>query len=71
MLPEVKKKPKRIPYPNTKILKKSAKLNFEHLTMTSLYNPIFKCFVVSKHGIFITYPTNYEAILLQRLLSGD
>ena len=37
--------------------------------MTSLYNPISKCFVVSKHGI--TYPTNYNAIILQRLLSGD
>ena len=39
--------------------------------MTSLYNPISKCFVVSKHGIFITYPTNCGAIILQRLLSGD
>ena len=39
--------------------------------MTSLYNLISKCFVVSKHGIFITYPTNYDAIILQRLLSGD
>ena len=34
--------------------------------MTSLYNPISKCFVVSKHGIFITYPTNYDVIILQR-----
>ena len=34
--------------------------------MTSLYNPISKCFVVSKHGIFITYPTNYVVIILQR-----
>ena len=35
--------------------------------MTSLYNPISKCFVVSKYGIFITYPTNYDVIILQRL----
>ena len=35
--------------------------------MTSLYNPISKCFVVSKHGIFITYPTNYDVIILQQL----
>ena len=34
--------------------------------MTSLFNPISKCFVVSKHGIFITYPTNYDVIILQR-----
>ena len=34
--------------------------------MTSLYNPISKCFVVSKHGIFITYPTNDDVIILQR-----
>ena len=53
-------------YSNTKILKESAKLNFKHLTMTSLYNPISKCFVVSKHGIFITYQTNYDVIILQR-----
>ena len=53
-------------YSNTKILKESAKLNFKHLTMTSLYNPISKCFVVSKHGIFITYPTNYDVIILQQ-----
>ena len=39
--------------------------------MTSLYIPISKCFVVLKHGIFITYPTNYDVIILQRLLSGD
>ena len=39
--------------------------------MTSLYNPISKGFVVSKHRIFITYPTNYDAIILQRLLSGE
>ena len=42
--------------------------------MTSLYNPISKCFVVSKHKIFINYPfdpTNYDAIMLQQLLSGD
>ena len=39
--------------------------------MTLLYNPISKCFVVSKHGIFITYSTNYDAIILQPLLSGD
>ena len=32
--------------------------------MTSLYNPISKCFVVLKHGIFITYPTNYDAIII-------
>ena len=32
--------------------------------MTSLYNPISKCFVVSKHGVFITYPTNYDVIIL-------
>ena len=36
--------------------------------MTSLYNPISKCFVVSKHGIFITYPTNYDVIILQRFI---
>ena len=38
--------------------------------MTSLYNLISKCFVVSKHGIFITYPTNYDVIILQRFVSG-
>ena len=53
-------------YSNTKILKESAKLNFKHLTMTSLYNPISKCFVVLKHGIFITHPTNNDIIILQR-----
>ena len=31
--------------------------------MTSLYNLISKCFVVSKHEIFKTYPTNYDAII--------
>ena len=39
--------------------------------MTSLYNPISKCFVVSKHGIFITYSTNYDVIILQTILSED
>ena len=58
-------------YSNTKILKESAKLNFKHLTMTSLYNPISKCFVVLKHGIFVTYPTYYDVIILQTILSGD
>ena len=57
-------------YSNTKILKESAKLNFKHLTMTSLYNPISKCFVVSKHEIFITYLTNYDVIILQRFCQG-
>ena len=36
--------------------------------MTSLYN---QCFVVLKHGIFITYPNNYDTLILQRLLSGE
>ena len=39
--------------------------------MTSLYNPISKCFVVLKHGIFITYPTNYDVIILQRFVRRD
>ena len=39
--------------------------------MTSLYNRISNCFVVLKHEIFVTYPTNYDAIILQQLLLGD
>ena len=39
--------------------------------MTSLYNPTFKCFVVSKHRIFITYPTNYDTIILHFIVEVD